>query len=107
MLGKPELQLLFFIHDRLFPHFLESHQLDLGLDLLLYLYRDLLHIQAGQMDGVLYRDQLDRLQRWALACPQRRILAGMEAILQAKTRLNTTNMSTALLVEQLVLQLKR
>ncbi|WP_031406357.1 DNA polymerase III subunit delta' [Geobacillus vulcani] len=107
MLGKPKLHLLFFIHDRLFPHFLESHQLDLGLDLLLYLYRDLLHIQAGQMDGVLYRDQLDRLQRWGLACPQRRIVAGMEAILQAKTRLNTTNMSTALLVEQLVLQLKR
>ncbi|MBB6284435.1 DNA polymerase III subunit delta' [Geobacillus subterraneus] len=107
MLGKPELQLLFFIHDRLFPHFPEKYQLDLGLDLLLYIYRDLLHIQAGRTDSALYRDELDRLQRWALSCPQRRILDSMEAILQAKARLTTTNMSTALLVEQLALQLKR
>jgi len=107
MLGKPELQLLFFIHDRLFPHFPEKHQLDLGLDLLLYIYRDLLHIQTGRTESALYQDELDRLQRWALSCPQRRILDSMEAILQAKARLNTTNMSTALLVEQLALQLKR
>ncbi|WJQ14111.1 DNA polymerase III subunit delta' [Geobacillus stearothermophilus] len=107
MLGKPELQLLFFIHDRVVPHFSEKHQLDLGLDLLLYIYRDLLHIQVGRSEGVLYRDHLDRLQQWALSCPQRRILDSMEAILQAKARLNTTNMSQALLMEQLVLQLKR
>ncbi|AGT30486.2 DNA polymerase III subunit delta' [Geobacillus genomosp. 3] len=107
MLGKPALQLLFFIHDRLFPHFPEKYQLDLGLDLLLYIYRDLLHIQAGRMDSALYQDELDRLQRWALSCPQRRILDSMDAILQAKARLNTTNMSTALLMEQLALQLKR
>jgi len=107
MLGKPELQLLFFIHDRLLSHFPEKHQLNLGLDLLLYIYRDLLHIQAGRKDSALYRDELDRLQRWVLSCPQRRVLDGMEAILQAKARLNMTNMSTALLMEQLALQLKR
>ncbi|KYD27299.1 DNA polymerase III subunit delta' [Geobacillus sp. FSL W8-0032] len=107
MLSKPELQLLFFVNDRWIPHFSEKHQLDLGLQLLFYLYRDLLHIQAGQTDGLLYSDQLERLQQWALTCPQRRILDGMEAILQAKARFHTTNMSTVLLVEQLALQLKR
>ncbi|KYD05834.1 DNA polymerase III delta prime subunit [Parageobacillus caldoxylosilyticus] len=106
MLKKNDLQALFFLHDQWVPHFQEKQQIDLGLDLLLYIYKDMLHIQLGQPDYVVYRDKIDDLQQWALACSQRQIVQSMEIILQAKARLNTTNMSVPLLMEQLILDLK-
>ncbi|GLH63912.1 DNA polymerase III subunit delta' [Parageobacillus sp. G301] len=106
MLKKNDLQALFFIHDQWIPHFQEKQQIDLGLDLLLYIYKDMLHIQLGQQDKIIYRDKIDNLQQWALSCSQRQIVKNMEMILQAKARLNTTNMSVQLLMEQLILDLK-
>jgi DNA polymerase III subunit delta' len=106
MLKKNDLQALFFIHDQWIPHFQEKQQIDLGLDLLLYIYKDMLHIQLGQQDKIIYRDKIDDLQQWALSCSQRQIVKSMEMILQAKARLNTTNMSVQLLMEQLILDLK-
>ncbi|WP_369818731.1 DNA polymerase III subunit delta' [Anoxybacillus sp. B7M1] len=96
---------LFMIHEKWMPHFQEKQQMDIGLDLLLYLYKDLMYLQLDQLENIVYCDRLDSLQQWALACSQKRMIQNMSTILQAKARLNT-NMNTQLLMEQLVLNLK-
>jgi DNA polymerase-3 subunit delta' len=77
----------------------------LGLDLLLYLYKDLIYIQLGETEKVVYKDQISYLNQLALTLSQKRIAENMTAILQAKARLNT-NMNPQLLMEQLVLKLQ-
>lgn len=104
-LNKNEFQALFIIHEKWIPHFQEKQQIDIGLDLLLYLYRDIMHLQLGQSENVIYRDRMDDLQQWALTYSQKRIIENMLLILQAKARLNT-NMNVQLLMEQLILNLK-
>ncbi|MCZ0756756.1 DNA polymerase III subunit delta' [Anoxybacillus sp. J5B_2022] len=104
-LNQNEFQALLILQEKWAPHFQEKEQIDMGLDLLLYLYRDILHVQLGQLEHVIYCDRLDDLRQWALTCPQNRLTNNMSAILQAKARLNT-NMNVQLLMEQLILKLK-
>ncbi|MBB5325866.1 DNA polymerase-3 subunit delta' [Anoxybacillus tepidamans] len=104
-LNKNEFQALFIIHEKWMPHFQEKQQIDIGLELLLYVYKDIMYLQLGELENVIYRDRIDDLQQWALTCPQKRIIENMSAILQAKARLNT-NMNVQLLMEQLILNLK-
>ncbi|ANB61233.1 DNA polymerase III subunit delta' [Anoxybacteroides amylolyticum] len=104
-LNQNEFQALLLIQEKWMPHFQEKQQVDMGLDLLLYLYRDILHLQLGQLEHVVYCDRLDDLRQWALACSQKRTINNMTTILQAKARLNT-NMNVQLLMEQLILNLK-
>jgi DNA polymerase-3 subunit delta' len=104
-LNKNDLQAFFMIHEKWVPHFQEKQQIDLGLDLLLYLYKDIMYLQLGEPEKVIYRDRMNDLQQWALTCSQKRIIESMSIILQAKARLNT-NMNLHLLMEQLILNLK-
>jgi DNA polymerase-3 subunit delta' len=104
-LNKNDLQAFFMIHEKWIPHFQEKQQIDLGLDLLLYLYKDVMYLQLGKPEKVIYRDRMNDLQQWALTCSQKRIIESMSIILQAKARLNT-NMNLHLLMEQLILNLK-
>ncbi|WP_027410113.1 DNA polymerase III subunit delta' [Anoxybacillus tepidamans] len=104
-LNKNNLQALFVIHEKWIPHFQDKQQIDIGLDLLLYLYKDLLYLQLGQLENIIYRDRMNDLQQWALTCSQKRIIQNMSTVLQAKARLNT-NMNVQLLMEQLILNLK-
>ncbi len=104
-LNKNDLQAFFMIHEKWVPHFQEKQQIDLGLDLLLYLYKDIMYLQLGEPEKVIYRDRMNDLQQWTLTCSQKRIIESMSIILQAKARLNT-NMNLHLLMEQLILNLK-
>lgn len=104
-LNKSDLRALFIIQQQWIPHFQEKQQADLGLDLLLYIYKDMMYIQLGELEKVIYRDRMNDLQQWAMACSQKRIIENMSIILQAKARLNT-NMNVHLLMEQLILNLK-
>ncbi|MBD8071036.1 DNA polymerase III subunit delta' [Bacillus sp. PS06] len=96
---------LFLIQDKWLPHFKEKAQLDLGLSLLLLLYRDLIQIQIGDEDNVVYTDQIDVLRQRALQTSSSRVSQQIAFILEAKKRLNT-NMNPHLLMEQLVLKLQ-
>ncbi|HZG60899.1 MAG TPA: DNA polymerase III subunit delta' [Anoxybacillus sp.] len=104
-LHKNYLQALFIVQEQWIQHFAEKQQIDLGLDLLLYLYKDLIYIQLGETEKVVYKDQISYLNQLALTLSQKRIAENMTAILQAKARLNT-NMNPQLLMEQLVLKLQ-
>ncbi|MFC4323955.1 DNA polymerase III subunit delta' [Litchfieldia salsa] len=96
---------LFLIQDKWLSHFKEKTQLDLGLSLLLLLYRDLIQIQIGDEENVVYIDQIDELKQRALQTSSSRVSEQVAVILEAKQRLNT-NMNPHLLMEQLVLKLQ-
>jgi DNA polymerase III subunit delta' len=78
---------------------------DQGLDLLLYIYKDLLSIQIGQEDQVVYSDLIDMLRQQSLQLSQKRVANHLVAILEAKKRIYA-NVNPQLLMEQLVLTLQ-
>jgi DNA polymerase III subunit delta' len=96
---------LFFIQDKWLTHFKEKDELFLGLDLLLLVYKDLLFIQLGDEDKVIYSDVIEQLKQQALITSGKRVCDQIEALLEAKKRLNT-NMNPHLLMEQLVFKLQ-
>ncbi|WP_078543221.1 DNA polymerase III subunit delta' [Litchfieldia alkalitelluris] len=96
---------LFLIQDKWLTHFKEKAQVDLGLSLLLLLYRDLMQIQIGEEVNVVNIDKKDLLKQHALQSSSRRVNEQVAVILEAKQRLNT-NMNPHLLMEQLVFKLQ-
>jgi DNA polymerase III subunit delta' len=98
-------QSLLFIHEKWMQHFSEKGQVELGLSMLLMLYRDLLSIQLDQEDTVVFTDRFEHLKQQALQITQKKTICDLEAILKAKNKLNS-NMNLQLLMEQLVLDLQ-
>ncbi|MFS0645373.1 DNA polymerase III subunit delta' [Siminovitchia sp. 179-K 8D1 HS] len=86
-------------------HFKERSQLDLGLSLLMLLYKDLFYLQVGKDRMLVYPDVRDKLERDARQMPLSRISEQITAILEAKRKLHA-NMNPQLLMEQLVLNLQ-
>jgi DNA polymerase-3 subunit delta' len=95
----------FYIHDRWMPFFKEKDQQELGLDLLLFIYRDVLSVQAGNDGQVLYRDMKDKIESHALQTTQATVINQIHAVLEAKKRLHS-NVNPQVLMEQLVLTLQ-
>ncbi|MFT4415961.1 DNA polymerase III subunit delta' [Fredinandcohnia humi] len=95
----------FFLQDQWLPHFKEKEQLGFGLDILLLIYKDLLYIQLGDEEKVVFHDQIDSFKHYALQTSTRRISEQITALLEAKRRLST-NMNPHLLMEQLLLRLQ-
>ncbi|MGG4490344.1 DNA polymerase III subunit delta' [Metabacillus idriensis] len=87
------------------PFFAEKEQQDMGYDLLLYLYKDILSIQIGNTDHVIYQDLLPQLEQHAIQVSRQMVLEKITSILEAKKRLQM-NVSPQLLMEQLVLSLQ-
>jgi DNA polymerase III subunit delta' len=98
-------QSLLFIHEKWMQHFSEKGQVELGLNMLLMLYRDLLSIQLEQENTVVFTDRFGHLKQQALQTTQKKTICDLEAILKAKNKLNS-NMNLQLLMEQLVLDLQ-
>lgn len=105
VLKKNSLEALVSLQDRWFEHFKEKEQLDRGLDLLLLFYKDLLYIQVGKNDQVVFLNEKERLEQYALQASGRKLADQMAAILDSKRKLHA-NMNSQLLMEQLVLKLQ-
>lgn len=88
-----------------FLHFKEKDQYDRGLDLLLLLYKDLLYIQLGKQEQIVYINERNRLEGYALKTSKFHLSEQMTAIFEAKRKLQG-NMNPQLLMEQLVLKLQ-
>ncbi|MBA4537465.1 DNA polymerase III subunit delta' [Bacillus aquiflavi] len=86
-------------------HFKEKEQLDQGLNLLLLVYKDILNIQLGKFDHVVYQDYKHRFEQHALQTTGLRLAEQMTAILEAKRKLQA-NVNLQLLMEQLVIKLQ-
>ncbi|GER67664.1 DNA polymerase III subunit delta' [Weizmannia acidilactici] len=94
-----------FLQEGWFQHFKEKNQLDLGLDLLIWIYKDLLSIHLGKQEDLVYPDQQARFSSDILSYSPRSLAEKMVAILDAKKKLNA-NVNQQLLMEQLVLNLQ-
>jgi DNA polymerase-3 subunit delta' len=96
---------LIFIQEKWLGQFRDREQNELGLDILLVYYRDLLSALIGEEDSIILIDQQDQLLHRALQTSQKQVIQKMNAILEAKRRLSA-NVQTQLLMEQLVLNLQ-
>ena len=98
-------QVMLTLQESWLSHFKEKNQLNLGLDLLLLWYRDVLRTLLANEDQLIFVDQIDKLERHALKSSQRTVGQHMAAILEAKRRLSA-NVNPQLLMEQLMLRLQ-
>ncbi|SDZ66596.1 DNA polymerase-3 subunit delta' [Evansella caseinilytica] len=85
--------------------FQEKKDMQLGLDLLMIWYRDILRMQAGQPEQIVYIDQQHKLKEQALKVSQRKLGSNLQAVMDAKRRLDA-NTAPQLLMEQLLLRLQ-
>lgn len=104
-LSKSPSRAMVFLQEAWFGHFKEKNQLDLGLDLLIWIYKDLLSIHLGKQEDVVYPDQLNLFSADLLSCSPRSLAEKLAAILDAKKKLGA-NVNQQLLMEQLVLNLQ-
>ncbi|QHE59664.1 DNA polymerase III subunit delta' [Rossellomorea vietnamensis] len=105
VLQKSPFQAMVKIQEDFVQHFKEKDQVDRALDLLLLIYKDLLHIQLGKEEQLVYPDQKENWKSNALQVSTNRLSTNMTVILEAKRKLNA-NMNSQLLVEQLMLKLQ-
>ncbi|RDU34825.1 DNA polymerase III subunit delta' [Neobacillus piezotolerans] len=105
MLKKNPLEAMVALQGEWFQHFKEKEQIDRGLDLLLLVLKDLLYIQLGKQEQIVFKKESGRLEQFALQTRTRSLPDQMAAVLEAKRRLHA-NMNPQLLMEQLVLKLQ-
>ncbi|QTD40212.1 DNA polymerase III subunit delta' [Sporosarcina sp. Te-1] len=83
----------------------EKEDVERGLDLLLYVYRDIVSLKAGLTSTLTFPDQQQFFSSLSMKLTYSQLSARMEAVLQAKKKLYS-NMNRTLLMEQLVLNLQ-
>ncbi len=105
VLKKHPLEAMVALQELWFPHFKDKEQIDRGLDLLLLVLKDLLYIQLGKKEQLVFPGESSRLEQYALQTSGRRLTEQMAAILEAKRKLHA-NMNTQLMMEELVLKLQ-
>ncbi|MET3576208.1 DNA polymerase-3 subunit delta' [Bhargavaea ullalensis] len=96
---------LLFIGTDWGPVFKEKEETELGLDLLLFAYRDIAAVKAGLGNALAYPDQRELWEQLALRMTFGRLSTILGAILGAKRNLHS-NMNRTLLMEQLVLNMQ-
>ncbi|WP_332893450.1 DNA polymerase III subunit delta' [Lottiidibacillus patelloidae] len=101
---KPE-QAFIFLQERFLSHFSEKEQLEKGLSLLLLWFKDLLYLQLGQEEKVVFIDQIEKMKQLTMQMSQRRIVNRINVILEGQRKLHS-NMNPQLLMEQVVLKMQ-
>lgn len=104
--AQPSNQPLFLILDRWLQLAPEKDQTDVGLDLLLFWYKDVLYTKLQISEALVFHEERDRLHKQALAWTEERLTQGMTAVLNAKRKLQA-HVHPQLVLEQLVLKLQR
>ncbi|WP_062051198.1 DNA polymerase III subunit delta' [Bacillus sp. JCM 19034] len=98
-------QLLFTIQEKWLGTFKEKAQQEIGLDMLLLWFRDLLFAKVGNLDTISFIDQVDLLKKQALQSSQDKISNHMAAVLTAKKQLQA-NVNPQLVMEKLMLSIQ-
>lgn len=96
---------LLFIQTDWAPLFKEKEETAMGLDLLLYAYRDVVATKAGLQSTPTFPDQQELIRNLAMKMTYSQLSATMETIMQAKKKLHG-NMNRMLLMEQLMLSVQ-
>ncbi|RSL28908.1 DNA polymerase III subunit delta', partial [Salibacterium salarium] len=90
-------QMLLTLQEKWLTHFKDREELDIGLDLLLFWYRDLLTVKYGQQN-LAYPDQSERLEKQVILMSETEVAKRLQLILDAKRRLRA-NVNAQLLME--------
>ncbi|RSL28836.1 DNA polymerase III subunit delta', partial [Salibacterium salarium] len=90
-------QMLLTLQEKWLTHFKDREELDIGLDLLLFWYRDLLTVKYGQQN-LAYPDQTERLEQQVILMSETEVAKRLQLILDAKRRLRA-NVNAQLLME--------
>jgi DNA polymerase-3 subunit delta' len=98
-------QVLFTLQEKWLPLFKEKAQLEIGLDMILLWFRDLMYTKVGKEDSLTYVDQQNKLEQQALASSQDVLSRKMSAVLQAKRHL-AANVNPQLLMEKLLITIQ-
>lgn len=96
---------LITLHDKILKRDKFSDELNLFLDLLLLWLRDLLFHLLGQESQISNIDQMETIQKQAPRWGQRRLVDGMETIMETQKRLSG-NSNVQLCLEDMVLRLQ-
>jgi DNA polymerase III subunit delta' len=93
-----------FVHTQWMPHFKERKQLQEGLDLLLVLFRDMVHFQIDAKASIVFSHQLDKIEQATMNWSMEDITNDLTLIMEAKRKLEQ-NVHPQLVIEQLTLQI--
>lgn len=96
-----------YIHSQWIPLLKERNEQDLGLDLLLLAFRDILYVHLQNKESlVFFTPDNPLLESAAMTFPQEEVIRYLRAVFQAKRKLKQ-NVQPALVMEQLTLQMQR
>lgn len=96
-----------FIHSRWLQHFKERDQLEIGFDLLLLAFKDVLYAHLSRDESlIVFTADDDKLQRFVMSFTQEDLLLILNHLLEAKRHLKQ-NVNPTLVMEQLTLQIQR
>ncbi|MFC4737751.1 DNA polymerase III subunit delta' [Bacillus daqingensis] len=93
------------LHETVMPFFTERKDLETALDMIMLWYRDVLRMQVGQSEQIVFIDQEDSLSKQAFQLSQGKLGNNLQAVMDARRRLSA-NAAPQLLMEQLLLRLQ-
>ncbi|GAA0320966.1 DNA polymerase III subunit delta' [Bacillus carboniphilus] len=102
---KSEGEALLWLQQEWYKHFQDRDQIHIGLDMFLFIYRDVLSIQMDKRERLTFPGFLKELEQSALHLSQKTILLSIETILHTKRMLDA-HTNNQLLMEQMVLNLQ-
>lgn len=105
LIDKPE-EALLFVEKNWMNHFDDRDKLLMGLDLLLYWFKDLMYLHIGDIEHLVLLSYKDQLEQASLRYRRIDLVNILTAITQAKRKLNQHTHPT-LVMEQLTLQMQR
>ncbi|UFU01503.1 DNA polymerase III subunit delta' (plasmid) [Radiobacillus kanasensis] len=97
---------LLFISNQWMPHFKDREQLQMGLDLLLLWYKDLIYKYIEREESIVFIDELDRLEQSMMVWSRQFTTDILGFVLEAKRKLEQ-NVHPVLVMEQLTLHIQR
>ncbi|MCL1632448.1 DNA polymerase III subunit delta' [Sporolactobacillus sp. CPB3-1] len=77
-----------FIYEKFSPNFDDNQKLTVGLDLMLFWYRDLLSLHLGRQSEVVYEDQMDILKEQLLLWSSEQTIQAMSLVMDARRQLD-------------------
>ncbi|MFC7061744.1 DNA polymerase III subunit delta' [Halobacillus seohaensis] len=105
LLNKPNEGLLFINHQWM-PHFKERQQLQIGLDVLMLWFHDLINQYLDRQQAIIFQQEKEKRDQAVLRWSRQSAAQSLSLILEAKRKINQ-NVHPTLVMEQLTLQLQR
>lgn len=95
-----------FLHNQWLPHFQDSKMMQIGLDILLLLYKDIIYYHIEDQDKMVFVNEKERLEKYSFILSQMFAASALKYIVEAKNKL-MANVNPTLVMEDLIIHLQR